>query len=287
MALVDAGGDEPMDLFTLRPFQNTVGPVGVLLALLAAANPQRAAEPKPGPKLRLWVPAYYYPSEQGLRQWERLMKSAKQVPIVAVVNPDSGPGKKPDANYVALVGRARKAGLTMVGYIPTRYAKRPLAEVKAEVDTWLKFYPGIQGIHVDEQASAADKVAYYVALYRYIRTKISSAVVLGNPGTLCAEDYAARPAADVLGLFEKEKGFEDFRPPAWAKRYPPSRFGILAYQVGTADMMRAYVRTAVRLRIGYVYVTDAKGANPYDRLPSYWEAEVAEVQRLKQAKAKR
>jgi hypothetical protein len=58
----------------------------------------------------------------------------------------------------------------------------------------------------------------------------------------------------------------------------------VAYQVETAEKMQEYLRASVRQRIGCVYFTDAKGANPYDRLPSYWEAEVAAVERVNQGK---
>jgi len=29
--------------------------------------------------------------------------------------------------------------------------------------------------------------------------------------------------------------------------------------------------------VGYVFITDAKGANPWDRLPTYWDETVALV----------
>src|SRR5262249_6866195 len=36
-------------------------------------------------------------------------------------------------------------------------------------------------------------------------------------------------------------------------------------------------RRAAQLKIGYVFITDDVTPNPYDRLPSYWEAEVDAV----------
>ena len=33
----------------------------------------------------------------------------------------------------------------------------------------------------------------------------------------------------------------------------------------------------MRKRAGCIYITDDTGANPWDRLPSYWEEEVAAV----------
>src|SRR5262249_5896785 len=155
------------------------------------------------------------------------------------------------------------------------YGKRPLADIKADVDRWLRLYPQVQGIFVDEQASAAGQVDYYAALYAYIRQDRRLRLVVSNPGTICAEGYLAQPAADVVCLFEAERGFEGPQPPAWAANYKPGRFADLAYKVGTADLMRKYVAEAVAKGIGQVYVTDGAGGNPWDHLPAWWEAEVA------------
>jgi hypothetical protein len=276
-----------MPFLVLRVLKRFLWQPAVLLVLSLGVVSLRAGEPDKAAKIRLLVPAYFYPSGKGLQEWETLFKATGRVSIVAVVNPASGPGKKPDPNYLAIIRRARKAGLTLVGYVSTRYAKRPVAEVKADIDAWVKFYPAVQGIHIDEQASAADKVDYYADLYRYIRKKLSRAVVVSNPGTSCAPEYLRRPAADVFCLFERDKDFADFQPPEWAARYPARRFAALAYDVATAETMRKYLRLAARRKVGHVFITDARGANPYDRLPSYWEAEVADVQRVNKAKGER
>ena len=81
-------------------------------------------------------------------------------------------------------------------------------------------------------------------------------------------------------LFERDKGFEEFRPLAWTARYPPSRFCAVAYQVDSEEQMKRYLAYAVRNRIGNIFITDARGSNPYDRLPIYWEAEVTTVQKM-------
>ena len=247
---------------------------------LADSSKHASAEAKGGVKMRLWVPAYYYPNGPGLQQWQRLLEGARRAPVVAIVNPNSGPGDKVDTNYAAVTRRARQAGVTLVGYVGTQYTRKSLADVQAEVDRFVQFYPDVQGIHVDEQASDAGKVGYYADLYNYVRRKIPEALVLSNPGTDCAEDYVSRPAADAICLFERDTGFESFSPPDWPGRYSPDRFAVQAYQVDAAAKMEEYLQHAVRQRVGYVYITDARGANPYDRLPSYWDAEVAAVERL-------
>jgi hypothetical protein len=262
----------------------------VAAGLLAAPMPTSAqrAKKKAGNtaqavEMRLWVPAYYYPFGPGLREWNRLIESARTVPIVAIVNPASGPGDHVDTNFAAIIPLARKAGVTVVGYIGTQYTRKPIAQVKQEVDTFLKFYPEIQGFHFDEQSSDASGVDYFAELYRYAHQRIPAALVLTNPGTSCDAGYVARPASDVISLHEREKGFEDYRPPAWTARFPGSRFCVQAHNVATEEQMKRSLRRATELKIGYVFITDDVGPNPYDRLPSYWDAEVEAIRRVNQA----
>jgi hypothetical protein len=49
--------------------------------------------------------------------------------------------------------------------------------------------------------------------------------------------------------------------------------------------MKQALNDAVAKKIGYCYVTDGQGANPWGRLPSYWDAEVAAIQKLNAANA--
>ena len=154
------------------------------------------------------------------------------------MNPASGPGDHVDTNFAAIIPRARKAGITLVGYIGTQYTRKPLAQVKGEVETFLRFYPEIQGFHFDEQSSDARGVDYYAELYRYVHERIQGALVLTNPGTMCDPGYAARPAADAICLFENERGFDRFQPPNWFSRFPGSMFCVQAHNVATADQMK-------------------------------------------------
>jgi hypothetical protein len=260
--------------------------VGLALGMAALAQvsqQKRAAESPPTARMRLWVPAYFYPNGPGLREWDRLIKSAKAVPIIAIVNPASGPGDRVDRNFAAVLPRARKAGITLVGYIGTQYTRKPINQVKAEIDAFLRFYPDIRGFHFDEQSSDANGVDYYAELYRYVRGLIPGALVVNNPGKCCDVSYAARQAADVICLFEQEHGFDNFRPPAWARRYPGSRFCIQSHNVPTEAQMKRAVRRAAELKVGCIFVTDDVGPNPYDRLPTYWDAEVEAVRRVNDA----
>lgn len=239
----------------------------------------QTAQPKSPSKITLFVPAYFYPAGEGLKDWERLISAAEQVPITAIVNPASGPGERADPNYVKIVTRLRRAGATAIGYVSTQYAKRPIQEAKGDVDRWRRMYPMIGGIFFDEQASDAAQASYYRELFMHARGKIKRAFVASNPGVPCDAAYFESSPPDAICVFEHHKGFESFSPPAeWGERLR-RRCAALPYEASDAEQMRERLRRAAHLRLGHFYATDDNGANPWDRLPVYWEEEVAAVRK--------
>ena len=50
--------------------------------------------------------------------------------------------------------------------------------------------------------------------------------------------------------------------------------------IDAAAMEKDLLLEHVRRRLGNLYVTDARGPNPWDRLPPYWGDEVEAVQRV-------
>jgi hypothetical protein len=236
-------------------------------------------------KLKLLVPAYFYPAGPGLDEWERLIEAAGRVPIVAVANPASGPGENANSDYSSVVARAARRGVTVIGYVNTNYAHRPRPEVEADVDQWVRFYPEVRGIFFDAQASDAAQADYYAALREFVRKKNSGALVVSNPGTLCAEEYALRGAADVFCVFEFSSGFDNFRLPGWADHFTAGHFAALPLEVGRSEQMRDCIQMAASRGIGLIYVTDAKAPSLWDRLPSYWDAEVEAVRKVNQGLA--
>jgi hypothetical protein len=228
----------------------------------------------------LLVPAYFYPGGDRAAEWEKLLNVPSPEQVVVIVNVDNGPGKARDPNYAQVIDRARHKGLTVIGYVKTNYAKRPPGEVRQDVDRWVNFYPGVQGVFYDEQASAVDRVDYYAALYEHARRHRGLSLVVGNPGTVCAEEYLSRPAADVVCIVEAAATLREFTPPPWMADYPASRFAAVLYKVREAGRMKEAVGRAPGARVGYCYLTDDEPPNPWDRLPRYWEEELAAVRRV-------
>lgn len=240
----------------------------------------QAVAEQAGPRLQIVVPAYFYPGGKGLAYWEQLFGSAAQAPIIAIVNVANGPGKEAETHYAALVERAKQCNLVLIGYVYSSYTKRPLPEVMKDVDAWRRFYPGIQGIFVDEQTDGEEQVEYYLQLYRYIRQTLGLKLAVTNPGARCAEGFFARQAADVICLYESPGGRAGAVAPDWAAKYPATGILALPYAIKTAKQMRQWVEAAARGQCGYIYVTDDSGDNPWDRLPSYWRQEVEAVRKV-------
>jgi serine/threonine protein kinase len=244
----------------------------------SAPEPELPPVPTASARMKLLIPAYFYPAGDSLQHWNRLIESPLARDTVAIVNPDSGPGKAADTSYTKVLERARRQGVTVIGYVSTRYAARPLLDVKSDVDRWVRFYPDIQGVFFDEQASAADQILYYAALYDYVRKERGLTLVIASPGTTCAEEYLARPAADMVCVVEAAKDAGAYRRPAWAGHYAESRFAGLICQIDTPAQMKQCLNQMRSNQIGYCYITDARQPNPWDRLPSYWDAEIVALQ---------
>jgi len=234
------------------------------------------------------VPAYFYPDGAGIGYWNALNAAASKVPLVAIMNPDNGPGAAVDPSYTNVLGAFLEAGGHAIGYVYTGYGTRSLAVVKADVDKWRTFYPGVEGIFVDEMAndSSASNLTYYGNLYAYIRSNQPSALVVGNPGTQTLEAYLTQPAADVLVTFENDTGYPGYVPDAWTTNHGASNFCHLTYAVTNAATMTNYLQLAIARNAAWVFIQSDVLPNPWDSLPDYWTNEVNFIQQLNRARLK-
>jgi hypothetical protein len=232
----------------------------------------------PNSKVKLLVPAYFYPGGKELDTWNHLIAAGAKTPIIAIANPASGPGTQIDPAYTSIIQKAQAGHIQIIAYVSTSYAKRTAAEIKHDIDLWVQFYPTIQGVFFDEQTSEAAKADFYLDIATYARTKIKNAFVVTNPGTICAEDYFSKKVADTICTVESAEGLEKYSPPAWAAKYPAAQFYGLAYKIEKAHGMQTSLKAVEKKHFGYVFITDDKLPNPWDTLPPYWEEEVRAVQ---------
>lgn len=223
------------------------------------------------------VPAYFYPGTL----WSSLNWAAGRVPLIAIMNPNSGPDTTQNPDYVAAVNGLRAAGGRVIGYVSTSYSARNTNTVKTDIDRYFSFY-SVDGIFLDEMTDDADTnhLNYYAALYQYIQTKGTNLLVVGNPGINTLEAYLTRPTADVLVTFEVNTGYATHVVDDWVTNHPARHFCHLPYNVASATTMTNTVNLAAARNVGWIYVTGDSGANPWDTLPVYWTNEVNHVQSL-------
>lgn len=209
------------------------------------------------------VPLYTSPRDG---TWTAVI-AAKQahptVPVLAVINPATGPGDAASAAHLEGIARLCDAGVKVIGYVPTAYGARDEADVRSDIDRWKSFYPRATGVFFDQQVRRSGSEDYYRRLAGYARS-VGLDYSIGNPGT--------NPAASYVGVVDTILVYESPGMPAlgtlarWQQGYPRQNFGVIPY--GTA-FDAAYVKS-VAAYVGYIYLTDSQGPNPWDSVPQFF-----------------
>jgi hypothetical protein len=216
------------------------------------------------------VPAYFYSAAI----WDQAIRT-RPAPGVMLLNVDNGVGSAPLSHFMSLVKKARRAGITVLGYSSTEYSRRPIASVEAEVRDYKAWY-GVNGIFLDTTQGTPGALSYYQTLASYIRATVPGAVIWLNPGSFPARSFMS--VANVVLVFEGSySSFLSDQVPGWVSHYSRSKFAQVIYATPKADLTSAISKSRAR-RAGYVFVTDLAGSpNPYSALPSYWTQEAADV----------
>jgi hypothetical protein len=232
----------------------------------------------------LLVPMYIYPSNihtnPAYNRLIDLKRRYETIPMWVIVNPASGPGMQADENYSKAIDRLRGAGCVVLGYVTTSYAKRPEADVRTDVDRWLKMYPRIHGVFFDEMVYEDTQAAvrYQAALNQYAHDAGCWPTV-ANPGADVPGRYFTDEAADVFVVHEGDSWPTEMRLKGdflgGYADHPPFTRGVLVYSQAKLD--RARVRD-LRKYARWVYVTeaefrpnDSRAAMPWGRLSKHLE----------------
>lgn len=225
--------------------------------------------------LGIMVPAYFTPGPK----WTAMNYAASRIPLIAIMDPNNGPGASQSSSYISALANLHQAGGKVIGYVYSSYGARPLSEVEADIDRYLSWY-AVDGFFIDEMANDAntDDYNYYHSLYEYIKSKGSQYSVTGNPGANTQESYITLPADDKLMIFESNGSkYAGFAPSSWVYKYPADQFVHLPYGVTNITTMSNYVNLAISRNAGWVYISDSTS---YSVLPSYWTNEVNFIQTL-------
>lgn len=213
------------------------------------------------------MPLYAYPTDG--TTWTDLAAAAKAHPsveVVAIINPDSGPGAAADPVFSDGIAALQAANVRVVGYVATGYGSKSMYVVNAETDKYALYYPGLDGMFFDEMSSDEADVSKYSNVGAHAGGAIGG-ITIGNPGT-------SVPIA-LLTTMERVVVYENPGQPAAAeiaaatKDSNAAKFVILPYGVSTLDA--AFVAEA-RTHARCIYVTNDVEPNPWDSLPPYFDA---------------
>lgn len=271
------------------------------LLLIVTGGDARAGGP-----VRWLVPVYANPCcDGGPAFWSALIAAAQSRPqrITVIVNPDSGPGASPiDPNYIAANGQGplvtlAAADAQLLGYIATGYGERDPATVRAEMTRytqaayWRNTAVRLDGFFFDEMSNDLGDVGYYRDLRDHARSLIAAAVLVGNPGIytdgnssgqtlFTVADYAS--VFDVLVLHEASDLAinRDYVAPDWLAVPGAAAVSFIAYGTSTAMRTRVALSRMLQRDARYLYVTDDTADNPYDRLPTFWSAQLGWLDEL-------
>lgn len=226
-------------------------------------------------QLGIMVPAYFSPGSK----WDAMNYAASRVPLIAIMNPNNGPGASKSTSYVTALANLHTAGGKVVGYVYSSYTARALATVEADIDTYLLWY-NVDGFFVDEMENDTNPshIAYYQSLYQYIKSKGAKYSVTGNPGSNTQEAYLSTPTVDSLMIFENTSAnYTSYSPSSWTTNYPPGSFVHLPYSATSGATMTNDVSLAISRNAGWTYVSDL---STYSALPTYWTNEVNLIESL-------
>lgn len=277
------------------------------LAALALTASGLAAASGPG----LLVPAYFAPGAGS--PWAKLNVAAeKNVRLIAIMNPDVGPGDKPNPEYLRATKALKKSGGKAIGYIFTKYGLRNTQHVMEDISHYYEWYPDLDGIFIDQMPSAAEFVKldnrkpspllgqltglggskarksvkgdsarkkmtdYYYRIWLHINALNPDWLIVGNPGTTPDQKFFNEKNANLFVTFANHEGYDAYKTPPWLNK-GDKEIAHLIYDVASADDMKKHLAAAKSHGVDWIYVSDDGGGNPWDTLPVYWDDLVAEL----------
>jgi hypothetical protein len=211
----------------------------------------------------IMIPLYTYPGTT----WDTVIATKNahpSVPIVAIINPNSGPGNSKDTNYVTGIQNLQSAGVVVIGYVATGYGSRSSSTVQADINTYKSWYPQINGIFFDEMSNSGGDETYYQNLSNYAKS-VGFIFTVGNPGTETLPSYVG--TMDNIIIYETGGLPSLTSLGGWHTEYDKSNFSFLAYGVGT--LSTTFVQNAANY-VSYMYITNDNLSNPWDSVTPYF-----------------
>jgi Spherulation-specific family 4 len=200
-------------------------------------------------------------------QWAGLIMAKlanPSVPVVAIVDPDNGPGTAEDENFAVGIDALHQAGIAVLGYVDTSYGRVPLSEIENETSSYRSWYH-VDGIFFDDMNGSSAADAYYANATLEVHS-MGLNYTMANAGA--SVTTPSRYLADSIVEYE-HSGLPDVLTTTNA-----TAGAMIAYSV--AQLPPASWFAALHGHgIDWVWVTDQ--SNSYVTLPTYLGQEMQEV----------
>jgi hypothetical protein len=242
--------------------------LAISIAGVFAVRPSFAATTSTG--AGVVIPLYNTPDST----WTTVAQTAKanpNVPIVVIMNPDSGPGSSQSSSFLSGVQGLQAAGVTVLGYVWSNYGSASTSSVESQISDYKSWYH-VNGIFFDGMANANGYQSWYSSLSSYVYS-LGMTFTMGNPGTSTLDSYIG--TVNSLTIYENP-GYPSISFITYPG-YPASDFSLIAYGVTSYDA--SFVTEAASL-VGYIYIDSLGGNNPYSTLSSYFADTVATLAAL-------
>jgi len=233
--------------------------------------------------LQILVPLYVEPGSA----WDELVTAAGTgVKIIAIINPNSGPGTSISSSYKTYMQKFAAAGIDMVGYVHTSYGARSISDVTSDISTYASLYTGLKGIFIDECSADSSELSYYQQVYSAITSHSGYTNAILNPGTQPDQGYL--DVSTNIVVFESPASSFKSSFASWVKCAPSAseksgykyKFSAIAY-AASSGTMSSTLSSMSSAGMGMVYVTDgAAGCCTYNTLASYFSSEASAVSAL-------
>jgi hypothetical protein len=236
-----------------------------IITLLAAPLhilPQYTSSAASYSKSGIVIPLFSYPSSN-IQEIIQVARDYPSVPIMVIVNPQSGPGGSYSSSYATAIQELRSAGITVIGYVSTEYASVSISSAETQVNLYHSWYPDINGIFFDQMSNVHGNEWYYSTLKNYVHSQ-GMTMAFGNPGTSVPSSFIG--TMDVICIHEDGTFLSVSSIASRTMGYPKSNFAYMEY--GMALPSESYV-TSVANYIQWIYFTNGAWPTPYSVLPSY------------------
>ena len=230
-------------------YTHTVTTTGSTTTVTTVAGPS---------KLGIVVPMYMDPGSYWT-QLEQAKLAYPSVPVIAIINPDNGPGPSSESSYVSGIKTMQADGIIVLGYVDTQYAGLSKSQAENQVSDYYSWYK-VNGMFFDEMQNSPGDESYYTTLSQYTYG-LGMTYTMGNPGTATSSSYIG--TVNNMMIYENNGLPSASTINQYSFGGPPSGYSMIASDVSLPS--QSYINS-VSNYVSYVWFTSYQP--DYQELPS-------------------